>query len=93
MITTEFYKTLLDITRQASEIRTVAARLEFAMQAALQLVKAQYGHIILYAFAVEAQLITPEVFDEEALQFRVSLDPQGDVIKQPETPLYSGSLP
>jgi signal transduction histidine kinase/DNA-binding NarL/FixJ family response regulator len=72
-----------DNQRQAAETRTLELRLKFAMQAALELANAQYGHIILYDFG-EIWPPDPASFVEEKLEFRVSLDRQGREIKTPQ---------
>ncbi len=67
-----FFKALLNISLQMAQTRALAPLLEYAMQAALELVGAEYGYLILRN-------------PDGSLDFRVSLDKYGQPIENPET--------
>ncbi len=68
----KFFKQLLDINLQMAQTRTLEPLLEYAMRAALELVGAEYGYLIL---------CNPDT----TLDFRVSMDRHGEIIANPET--------
>jgi signal transduction histidine kinase/DNA-binding response OmpR family regulator len=67
-----FFRELLNISLQMAQTRVLEPLLEYAMRAALELVGAEQGHLILRNGAGE-------------LDFRVSLDKNGQKIADPET--------
>ncbi|MFC1975491.1 SpoIIE family protein phosphatase [Chloroflexota bacterium] len=67
-----FFKELLNISLQMAQTRALKPLLEYAMQAALELVGAESGYLILRN-------------PDGTLDFRVNLDKQGRPIKSPET--------
>ncbi|MGD9098923.1 MAG: ATP-binding protein, partial [Anaerolineae bacterium] len=74
-----FFKELLNISLQMAQTRVLEPLLEYAMRAALELVEAEYGHIVLRQA-------------DGRLDFRVSLDRQGQKIAIPETQISRSIL-
>jgi signal transduction histidine kinase/DNA-binding NarL/FixJ family response regulator len=74
-----FFKELLNISLQMAQTRVLEPLLEYAMRAALELVGAEYGHIVLRQA-------------DGGLDFRVSLDRQGQKIAIPETQISRSIL-
>jgi signal transduction histidine kinase/FixJ family two-component response regulator len=74
-----FFKELLNISLQMAQTRVLEPLLEYAMRAALELVGAEYGHLVLRQA-------------DGGLDFRVSLDRQGQKIAAPETQISRSIL-
>ena len=67
-----FFKELLSISLQMAQTRTLEPLFEYAMRAALDLVGAERGYLVLRR-------------PSGALDFRINLDKQGETIEEPET--------
>lgn len=68
----KFNKELLNISLQMAQTRTLEPLLEYAMRAALELVGAEYGFLILLT-------------SDGRLDFRLNMNNQGEKIENPET--------
>lgn len=68
----DFFKELLNLSLQMAQTRTLEPLLAYAMRAALKLVGAEYGYLVLHN-------------PNGSFDFRVSLDKHGQVIDYPET--------
>ena len=78
-MTEHFLKQLLNISLQLAQIRALAPLLDYVIQAALELMAAQHGYLILLS-------------SDQKLDFRVNMDKYGNQIENPQAQINPAIL-